>query len=237
MSENLEQRLADSLRYAATQVRPVPVERLVHQLRHPRWRRLFERRLGESLRYGATKAKPTGDPLPVRQRPRQPWYRGRLAIVVAGLLAAVVVSAPLALAHRQADRAAGRSALAGAGGSTSWVPQTAPVPGMASWSLTSGLYQDYDGTQLIAGKEVVLNAGEFVFLIAWVRPAAPLGKTYLQRILGESWQTLGPHELDPASRVAYLLRPTITTTYRVYVPGAQGRLAAATASVTVRIRR
>jgi hypothetical protein len=232
MSEMLEQRLAESLRYGATQVRPIPLERLVGQPQHPRRRRLFERRLRESLRYGAAKARPGGEPLPVRRRPRQPWYRGRLAVAFAGVLAALVVSAPLVLVQRHADHA--RSAPAGAGGASD--PEGG-TRGGAAWSLTAGLYHDYGATQPISGKEVVLNAGEFAFLIVWVVPAAPLGKTYLQAYgPGGLWTTLGPHELDSSSRVGYVLRPTATTTYRVYVPPAGGHGSAATAPVTVRIR-
>ena len=253
MSADFERRLANSLRYGASQVRPA-----ADPLRAADQLRAADPPHGEDRLRAADPLRGV-DPLPVigirglhgagRDRAR----RRSLAVAAAALLAVFVVATPM-LVHGRHDRGratgfvGGGLPASGSGGVRSATPLStaraagATVQGTAQpvWRLTSGLYRDHHGVHPVRADEVTVSPGGWAYLIVTVAPSNPDGKTYLQARMFGTWITLGPHELEQDSRVTYLLWPPTDAafvTYRVYVPPARGFGAAYSTPVTVRIQR
>lgn len=191
----------------------------------------FEERLAASMRYGAEQARPGADPMTVvADRADRRRHRGQLA-VLAGLMVLLVIAVPSFLASRRDAAPARPAAVRETGGGTQ--------AGAPAWLLTTGLFHDHAGAHPVPALEVTVRPGGYAFLIVTTSPRYPEGKTYLQELTAGGWVRLGPHELDPHSRVSYLLRPppgVLDATYRVYVPAADGQREAYSSPVAVHVR-
>jgi hypothetical protein len=104
----------------------------------------------------------------------------------------------------------------------------APVPA-APWTatMTVELGDDVHGVAP-SGSSLEVIPGSKVRLIAHPTPGyLDRGKTYLQRLNGSVWLTVGPHDTDAGGTVAYTVTvPSAGTraSYRVQIRGAAGHL-------------